>query len=159
MPDRRLTLYRRRTCALGPPPFDGPSLTLPTGRAGAYKVTVQIAVDDAVLTVEVDTGANRTLVDAGALGLSHDALAPDRPIRLVTADPVGQMAHLHRFRRLQVGSDGIARPVLVVGRVQGQGFSGLLGSDYWRTRRLWISDGGQTVKNGLPRPAIAGPPG
>ena len=150
MPNRRLGLYRRRTCTVGPPPFGGPSITLPTSQAGPYRVIVPVAVDDAPLRLEIDTGASRTLLDARAVGLAGPALEADRPIHLVTADPVGQTGHLHRFGSLQIGSDRVAGPLLLVAQVQQPAFSGLLGSDYWRSHRLWLSYGSQTITVGLP---------
>ena len=150
MPQRRLTLYRPRRCPAGPPPFDGVTLAADNNRA--YKLTIPITLDGAALTAEVDTGASRTLVDAVRAGLSAADVAADRTVHLATADPVGADVRLHRFGRLTVGPDLVERPVLGVSATSRAGYDALLGSDYWLTRRVWLSYAGRTVTIGPPQP-------
>lgn len=150
----RFTLYEPRRCPDGPPPFAGPSMTLRATGNRAYKLTVPITVDGTELPAEVDTGASRTLVDAGRLGLREADLATDRSSHTATADPVGMLVHTHRFARLQVGTETVDKPYLMVGSVQRPGYDALLGTDYWRNRRVWISYAGRTLTIGPLKDAL-----
>lgn len=92
------------------------------------------------------------MVDASTAGLSDTDIQADRPIRVNTADPVGLNAHLHRFKVMQVGSAGAENRLLVVVQVNHPGYNGILGTDYWRSHRMWISYGSDTLTFASTRP-------
>ena len=150
MKQRRLMLYRPRRCPAGPPPFDGATVSADNNRA--YKLTIPVTLDGAALTAEVDTGASRTLVDGASAGLSDADVAADRTVHFATADPVGADIRMHRFGRLTVGSDVVERPLLGVSAMGRGGYDALLGSDYWLTRRVWLSYAGRTITVGPSQP-------
>ena len=152
MPQGRLTLYQPRHCPNGPAPFGGPSMTLHAAGNLAYRLAVPIRVDEISMVAVVDTGASATLLDSTRVKLTAEDLAKDRSRRATTADPVGLDVHVHRFDQLQVGSETIENPTLVVGQMRKTGFNALLGSDYWRTRRIWLSYAGRTVTIGQRQP-------
>ena len=145
MPARRLGLYERRLCPDGPPPFAGASNTVPAEGNRAYKLTVPITLDGVVITAQLDTGASRTLVDTQAAGLTDADLAGDRGLQVAGVGPVGLSMRLHRFKQMQIGSDTVERPLLVVGALRRNGYDALFGTDYWRTHRVWISYGSRRV--------------
>ncbi len=145
----RLTLYKKRRCPGGPPAF-APSTTLPTQGSGAYRLRVSVTLDNTPLWPDVDTGASRTIVDSGRMRLGAAELAGDPAGRLATADPVGLPVHLHRFGSLTIGGDTITRPAIMTGDLRRSGYDGLLGTDYWHNRRVWISYGSRTVTVGPP---------
>ncbi len=149
MPRGRLTLYKRRRCPGGPPPF-APSTTLPAQASGPYRLRVPVTIDSTPLWLDVDTGASRTVVDATRMRLGEPELAGDPGGRLATADPVGLLVHRHRFRSLTVGGETIAAPAIMTGDLRRTGHDGLLGTDYWHNRRIWISYGSRTVTVGPP---------
>ena len=146
MPARRLTFNAGRRCP-GTPPFS-PSTTLRSAGFGPYRLTAEIVVDGATVAPIVDTGASNTILDQARLGLADSDVAADRTGRIVTADPVGLSVQAHRFKQVVLGSETIDRPVILVGKIQGN--DGLLGADVWRTRRLWVSYLGRTVTVGPP---------
>ena len=152
MPHGRLTLYQPRHCPNGPAPFGGPSMTLHAAGSLAHKLAVPIRVDNVDMVAVVDTGANATLLDSTRVKLTAEDLAKDRSRRATTADPVGLDVHVHRFAQLQVGNETIENPTLVVSPMRRTGFNALLGSDYWRTRRIWLSYAGRTVTIGQRQP-------
>ena len=145
MPARRLGLYERRLCPDGPPPFDGAANTVRAEGDRAYKLTLPITLDGVAMNAELDTGASRTLVDAQTTGLTEADLASDRGMQVAGVGPGGLSMRLHRFSRLQIGSDTVERPLLIVGAFRRNGYDALLGADYWRTRRVWISYGSRRV--------------
>ncbi len=154
MPSRRLGLYERRRCPDGPPPIEGATNTIQAQGNRAWKLSVPVTLDGVALDALVDTGATRTLVDSSVAGLTEADLSGDRSLHLAGADPVGLGGHLHRFKQLQVGSETVANPLLAVAPFKNAGYSALLGTDYWRYRRVWISYGSRTVTVGprQPRP-------
>ena len=145
MPARRLGLYERRLCPNGPPPFPDATNVVKAEGDRAYKLTVPVTLDGTPIQAGVDTGATRTLVDAQAAGLSDVDLSQDRALHMPGVDPVGMATRLHRFKQVQVGTETVANPLLAVGTFQPAGYRALLGSDYWRGRRVWISYGSRTV--------------
>ena len=149
-PGGMLTLYEKRRCPGGAAPFEG--VTIPAQGLGAVKLTIPITLDGRELAAEVDTGASRSLMDTARAGLSDSALAADRAGRVASADPVGARVHVHRFGRLQVGTDVVDEPIFWVGALRHDGADALLGSDFWRTRRLWVSYGSRTVTIGPAQP-------
>ena len=152
MPQGRLTLYQPRRCPNGPAPFGGPSMTLHAAGSPAHKLAIPIRVDNINLVAVVDTGTNATLLDSRRVRLTAEDLAQDRSRRTATADPVGLEVHAHRFGQVQVGSEVIENPTLAVGELRKVSFDALLGSDYWRTRRVWLSYAGRTVTIGQRQP-------
>lgn len=158
IPRRKLTFYEPRNCPDGPPPFEGAAMTLRATNLGAYKLAVPIRIDGTEVAAEIDTGATRTLLDRQGLGLTEADLAADPAFRIATADPVGMAVRLHRFSRMQVGSETVSNPALVVGTTNEPGAAALLGTDYWRNRRLWLSYAGRAVTIGHPEPPRQGRP-
>ena len=147
LPRSVLAVYAARNCPEGAPPFT-PSTTVPDAGARANLFTIKVTVDDTGLFPVIDTGANRTLLDVNRVGLTEADVESDRTGRVKTADPVGLPVSRHRFRRLLVGNDVIDRPAFLVGNLGRLGVDGLLGSDLWRSRRLWISSTSRTVTIG-----------
>lgn len=152
MPQSRLTLYQPRHCPNGPAPFGGPSMTLHAAGNLARKLTIPIRVDNINMAAVVDTGASATFLASSRVKLTAEDLAKDRSSRATTADPVGLEVHVHRFGQVQIGSETIESPAFAVGQVRRAGFDALLGSDYWRTRRVWLSYAGRTVTIGQRQP-------
>jgi predicted aspartyl protease len=145
MPARRLGLYERRRCPDGPPPWDGGANTVQTEGNRGYKLTVPITLDGTVVTALLDTGASRTFVDAQVAGLTDADLASERTLQVIGVGPVGVGARQHRFKQVQIGSETVTGPVLGVGSFRQPGYDALLGTDFWRTHRVWISYGSRRI--------------
>lgn len=138
IPHRRVGLAEGRHCAGGAPPFAGPSdtFTLP---ANQYRFAfVPAMVDGHSLALIADTGAMRTYLNQAEVGLSDADLADDLRFTARTAGPGHVAVHIHRFPAVQIGSATFMDVPLTVGRLQLPA-GGLLGDDFWRTRRAWFS--------------------
>ncbi len=145
VPDNRLTFYRAppdgSSCAgKGLPPWSTSYEVVPLRRAGG-RLLATVRLDGQPIEALVDTGARSTILstDAAArLGIGRDALAKD-PGGIgggIDMQPIEY--RWHRFQSLQVGSEVIDRPVLtVLPHVDAAEL--LLGSDFFRTRRVWLS--------------------
>ncbi|MBV8913926.1 MAG: aspartyl protease family protein [Acetobacteraceae bacterium] len=144
MPGGHIVLNEPRRCPAGAPPFEGPSTTFnvpPNPRMYFY---VPARVDDRDLFLLVDTGANRTYVNEARIGLGGSELGGDRTVSVRSAGPGGLNARLHRFDRFQLGREVRRNVNILVGPLRTDG-DGLLGTDYLRRRRIWLSFAGWTI--------------
>jgi predicted aspartyl protease len=119
------------------------------------KPYVIATLDGKVRTTLVDTGSQVSLVSADAaasMGVTPDALAQDRSITSYGATPDPQASRVHRFRELVVGPERMNNPTLVVVPRLGTEAGLVLGADFLRRHRLWISYASNRVYLG---PAVA----
>jgi len=141
-PDHRLTLYRVRRCPYVVPPWGTPSIEIKGIDARRDRLLVPIALDGVSGMAILDTGAQATTIGmgmAGRLGLTEPLLANDRVITAHGASPQSVSVHVHRFGELMVGDLRIESPSLaVVPRDAAMG-DALLGGDFLRGRRVWLS--------------------
>jgi len=148
LPHRRVTFYRGRLCPGEGPPWPGEAVALPAARSALDRLFIPVTLDGHAMRALLDTGASGSLVDTGA------AAAAGLPIAASPADPEATLsgansspisARLHRFATLQVGPTTVRGPWLVAMRLPippGEpGYNGdlVLGSDYFLTRRVWLS--------------------
>jgi hypothetical protein len=91
----------------------------------------------------LDTGASASLVTAAGmfrLGLTAAILAHDPGGNGAGVGPTPVYMHLHRFGELRVGPDATRDPTLWVAPVHVVPIVDmLLGADWLRSRRVWIS--------------------
>jgi hypothetical protein len=144
---RIVRLYQPRNCPSGPP--DWPEAAVRLKRASTGNALppnyVQVVLSGVELTAQIDTGSGRNVVASKyALGMasSEQERAADRKLTLQGAAPDRINVALHRFSSLVVGNETIRDPYLVVVPfvesvdVRNQM---LLGEDYLRRHRVWIS--------------------
>ncbi len=139
----RLTLYRVRRCPDAVPPWREPAIPINGVEARRDRLLVPIALDGVTGMAILDTGAQATAIGmgmAGRLGLSEASLANDRKIMAHGAAPSPVAVHVHQFHELVIGGDlRIEDPTLaVVPNESGIG-DALLGGDFLRNRRVWLS--------------------
>lgn len=149
-----LTLYRSRLCPDAAPPWPTPALAIPGVRARQDKLLLPIVLDGTQGMAFLDTGAQRDLVGralAERMGLDAQSLAGDPRVRERGTGPQASFAFLHRFRTLRVGPVEEVDPVLPVMRAEAGVGDALLGEDFLRGRRVWISFHDRAVY--LSRPA------
>ena len=151
----RVTLYRPRKCQSGTPPWGVPYETLPlTQLAPDHALySVPVTVDGHLLKATLDTGAETTSMatrTANALGIGSDVLSHDRSIDVTGFGPNTAYSHVHRFREIKIGKEGSANPMLSV--IDLPEFAGdmLLGADFLRQHRVWLSYTTQRVFVSLP---------
>ncbi|HUB12910.1 MAG TPA: retropepsin-like aspartic protease [Acetobacteraceae bacterium] len=141
-PDHRLTIYRVRRCPDAPPPWHQPSVEIKGLEAQRDRLLVPIALDGVDGMAILDTGAQATTIGmpmARRLGLTEPSLATDRIIIAHGAAPAPLAVHVHRFRELLVGDARISDPMLAVVPHESAMGDALLGGDFLRDRRVWLS--------------------
>lgn len=140
----RVGLYRTRDCAADtpmlPPPFTAVTLTLTPDRVPA----IPVVVNGVTLMALLDTGSRATaLMPAAAARVHAVMLRTTGTARGVDGEAV--MARGARVRTLAVGWDVQRRVQVAVAPLQIGGADMLLGVDWLRQRRVWISYAGRQV--------------
>jgi predicted aspartyl protease len=140
--EHRLTLYRVRHCPDAAPPWHEPAVRVEGLEAWRDRALVPITLDGVAGMAVLDTGAQATAIGmpmAHRLGLSEASLATDRTIMAHGAAPLPVAVRVHQFRELLVGSARIEAPTLAVVPNDTAIGDALLGGDFLRNRRVWLS--------------------
>jgi predicted aspartyl protease len=138
----RLTLYRVRRCPDAVPPWPEPAIPIKGLDARKDRLLVPITLDGVSGMAVLDTGAQATAIGmamAQRLGLSDASLAADRTITAHGAAPLPVAVHVHQFHELLVGDARIVDPTLAVVPTDSAMGDALLGGDFLRNRRVWLS--------------------
>ncbi|MBV8576855.1 MAG: aspartyl protease family protein [Acetobacteraceae bacterium] len=141
LPRRHVSFYRARHCADGPP-WTAPYTTVAVRRSARNALLLPVSLDGQFLLAELDSGTSLSAVALkGALktGLPEEALDADPRVQLRGANPGITTQRLHRFHEIGIGQDVFQFPLLLVGGLQGEDWDMLLGSDYLRRKRVWLS--------------------
>ena len=72
-------------------------------------------------------------------------LARDRVVTVRGAAAEQLSAHVHRFSQLAIGAETIRNPEIVVTDVRLSDADLVLGVDFLRSRRIWLSYGSQQI--------------
>jgi predicted aspartyl protease len=143
-----ITLYAARRCEDARPPWDEPALAIPGVETSKDRVLVPLRLDGERALAVFDTGAQHTTIGAdlaARLGVNEEAGTHDPMVMQHGAGPDSVPAYLHRFDRLSIGPAIIRDPQLaVVGGDFGLAYS-LIGQDFMKGRRIWISFAGAKV--------------
>ncbi len=139
LPAHRVSLYREQGCGDNLRPWpEGVMYRIPFQLENDTQIDLPIAIDGHAVPAVLDSGAGRTVLDrtAGRSGGATDASMATDPATIGTGiDGNRNPMRLHRFDSLQVGPERFAPAVLEVGDT---GVT-LLGADYLRSHRVWIS--------------------
>jgi predicted aspartyl protease len=101
-----------------------------------------IVLDGHKLTAFIDTGAQITLIDAGAatrMGLTEAALAVDDVLPMQGVSTQVVTAREHRFARLGIADGVLLSPVVGVMPLRLDDADLLMGADVLRRQRIWLS--------------------
>jgi predicted aspartyl protease len=143
LPANRITFYRaRRECPEAAPPWNEPYISVAGVSTRRDRLEVPFELDGVAGVGVLDTGAQVSSISKGMaqrLGLAEDAMATDRTIMAHGAAPDQVAVHVHRFRELRVGPAVVHGPVLPVVPMAGGMGDGLVGADFLRGRRVWLS--------------------
>ncbi len=139
LPAHRVSLYREQRCGNNLRPWpEGAAYRIPFRLESETQIDLPIAIDGHPVPAVLDSGAGRTVLDrpAGREGGATDASMAADPTTIGTGiDGNRNPMRLHRFDSLQVGPERFAPALLAVGDT---GVT-LLGADYLRGHRVWIS--------------------
>lgn len=142
LPNRRLTLYRVSGCTGHFLPWTGSYVGLPFLLPVDAPV-IAVTIDRVQLRAILDTGASSSLIATPGmyrLGLRADDLAGDPTQTITGIGPRQVVAHRHRFPAMRVADESVGSPTLWVEPTHLIPIADmLLGADWLRTRRVWIS--------------------
>jgi len=142
-PAHRLTVYDVQGCTGRFLPWSRPYDAVPTIQPVRDTLMVPVRIDGRVLLGQIDTGAANTLVLAPGmqkLGLTEAMLDDDQAVMTRGVGPDSLTVHRHRFASMAVGDDTVTGPALWVGAVHALRIVDmLLGTDWLRTRVVWLS--------------------
>jgi predicted aspartyl protease len=151
-PRATMTLFRPSHCAM--PPWTGPYLTIPIKVLPDRLVFFPVTLNDHRLTAVFDTGSQGETVlqtSAKRIGISDVELAGD-PSANGTAAGQRYAIRRHRFQSFHIGDDTFHNITLDVADFNQAGVDMLVGLDYMRKRRFFLSYSTQAlfVQRGSP---------
>ncbi|MGE0260529.1 MAG: aspartyl protease family protein [Alphaproteobacteria bacterium] len=140
LPHQRMWLYERGTCV---PNWTDTRAKIDIGRSAINgHMFFPVQLDRRKVVATIDTGADRTTLSiaaAHAMGLTDAVLARDRP-GITKGFGGGQLtSRIHRFASLAVGNITLSDPEIVVTDLRLRGIDLILGMDFLRSRRLFLS--------------------
>jgi predicted aspartyl protease len=142
LPRHRMAFYDKQSCPDGTPEWAGGNTGISTGRSPSGHLFFPVQLDGHRIVAIIDTGAQLStlsLATARALGVTQATLSRDRS--MITHGAAGEQlnSHVHQFARLEVGTEIIRDPELVVVDVKLRDADIVLGFDFLSSRRLWLS--------------------
>ena len=142
MPERVVRLWRVDGCSGDHTGWTGPHWPVPLVRTPGGRLQLTVVLDDTLVTAMLDTAANISVLSAAGaarLGLTPAMLARDPPGRGRGVDGRSMRSHLHGFQVMAVGPELSVHPRLMVSAAALPEADMLLGLDWLRDRRVWIS--------------------
>ncbi|HEY1934427.1 MAG TPA: retropepsin-like aspartic protease [Acetobacteraceae bacterium] len=142
LPTHQLTLYRVRRCPGARPPWHEPAVEIEGVASRRDRLLVPITLDDTRGMAILDTGAQASTIGmpfALKAGVSAHDLEQDRAVLVHGASPGAVRVRVHQFEELRVGPAVFDDPKLaIVPAASGVG-DALIGEDFLRGRRVWLS--------------------
>lgn len=143
VPARELTLYDVSGCTTGFLPWRSTYASVPATTPVGAALVIPVFIDGRPLHALIDTGASSSLVAApgmARLGLTPALLERDPGGNGSGIGPAPVFMRRHRFETLNVGPDTTTSPQLWVSAIHVVPIVDmLLGADWLRTRRVWLS--------------------
>jgi hypothetical protein len=139
---RRIALYRVQGCGGDYVPWQGPktSVLAQIYRRGLVVLSAQL--DGQPITAILDSGSNRSTLSeavAARIGVDASAQALDRAGTSTGIDGAARQTRWHRFGQLRIGGASYNDPLIGVSPIHLGVADMLLGVDWLRGNRVWIS--------------------
>ena len=139
----RVRLYNRSACTTAPVDWGRPYTLIEANRSVHDRLFFWATLDGKKVATIIDTGAQRSVIDtrsAAAAGADPQGLGrePAKTVRGVGSG-TGVQALSYNFGQLVVGDETVSNPTLLVTPLGLEDADLILGVDYLRTRRLWLS--------------------
>lgn len=142
LPNRRLTIYRARSCPESRPPWTFPYHSVDGVTMWRDRLMLPLTVNGVTGKAILDTGAQRTVLRpdfAERAGVTAELLSHD-PSSLMRGASREQVSfRLHRFETVGIGtqvSHDVPLPVVPLPNAQEDA---LIGGDFLHGRRVWIA--------------------
>lgn len=142
LPARRLIFYRAAGCDSVRPAWTGKYQTVAARPSKDHDFLLPIDLDGHGLTALFDTGATSGTVSRAAarsVGVSDAELDNDRPVTGTSAGSHGYAIRRHRFDSVRIGTETFRNVSLDVADFTRTGVDLLIGVDYMRQRRFFLS--------------------
>jgi len=141
-PNRTLALYTPSNCSGNFVPWTGRFDVIAGKRQLDGQLFIPVSVNRQAINAVIDTGATRTALGidtAHDVGVSEAELRMDRPASTVGANGVPVRTYQHRFDSFTVGQTTFHRVPLFIDDERRGVIQMLLGMDFFRRRKLWVS--------------------
>jgi predicted aspartyl protease len=148
LPNNRIIFYDKQTCPGAVPAWVEPYVTIAAGRSRGDHLFFPVQLDGRQIDAFVDTGVQSTVLSTGAalrLGVTTAMLARDRVATLRGAAGEQVSGRVHQFERLNIGAEAIRNPEMIVTELALSDADLVLGIDFLRLRRIWLSYGSQQI--------------
>jgi hypothetical protein len=142
LPHHRIKLWHAARCEAADLPWTGSRAMIPVDVMGTNQLRVSVTIDDKIVEGILDSGAALSVMPtsvAQRLGVTQMAMRED-PLALVSDIDRGIISiRIHRFGVLRVDDTRIIAPLIGVGEMQFGSSEMLLGLDFLRSHRVWVS--------------------
>jgi predicted aspartyl protease len=148
LPGHRMIIYAKQTCPDAAPVWSDPYARIAAGRSRGDHLFFPVKLDGHRIDAFVDTGSQFTVLSTRAaltLGVTEPVLAHDRVATVRGAASERLPAHVHRFSQLAIGAEVIRNPETIVTDVRLSDADLVLGIDFLKPRRIWLSYGSQQI--------------
>ncbi len=148
LPNNRIIFYRKQVCPGAVPAWTEPYVTIAAGRSRSDRLFFPVQLDGHKVDAFVDTGAQSTVLSTGAalgLGVTTALLAHDRAATLRGAAGEQVNGRVHQFARLSIGVEEVHNPEMIVTDLRLSDADLVLGMDFLKPRRIWLSYGSQQI--------------
>lgn len=142
IPHNRIMLYDPAACPSGLPPWRPPYVTVAAHRSMHRHIFFDVLLNGHKLSAFIDTGAQRSAVDAAAaaqVGVGEAAMRQDPTVTVNGMAASVVNSHFHRFDRIEVGTDVWPAPVAIVTPLHLDDGDVILGTDFLQSHRVWLS--------------------
>jgi predicted aspartyl protease len=142
IPHGRMTLWHVAHCAGDFVGWAEPHYVVPLMRHNPNRMVAPVDIDGHRIVALIDWGANTTTLTsqvAAELGVTPAMLAGDRLSTSRGVDQTQKQVRLHHFDEVRIGGETFHHLGLFVSDLHLQEAGMLLGADYMRTRRIWLS--------------------
>lgn len=139
---RRIILYSQPHCGIAVPAWSSAYTTIEANRSLHDRLFFPVRLDGHALAALIDTGAQLTTLDAesaAAVGVTAAMLARDPVTTLRGAAAEAVRSWAHRFAELQIDGELLHDQTLMVTRLGLQDADLVLGADFLRWQRVWLS--------------------
>lgn len=140
LPHRRMALYRVQGCGNDDVSWSGQKVSIPAQIYRSGLIILSVELDGQPITAILDSGAATTLLSetaAARIGVGSSPL--DRSGASIGIDGTPLTMRQHRFAQLRIGTISYPAPLINISSVHLPMADMLLGADWLRGNRVWIS--------------------
>jgi hypothetical protein len=142
LPDHRVRLWQAPRCGLTDLPWTGPRDAVAGHVTGGELLRVPVTINGQKVEAVLDSEASVSLMPtsmARRLGVTLGELGSDATVAVHGVARGSISARMHRFGTLTIGQDQIKNPSIGVANFQPATGEIVLGRDYLRDHRVWVS--------------------